>query len=438
MTKSSRLSRALAKSPFLWGALISCGFYGLVFGGVLKDEFVDRYFASHPVEYVATIMFFVGMAALAIKVFEIAGQYRGLARPLLGPIPRGGQPVIDCESLVAQLRRLPESWQESYLVRRLREVLEHVRRRGSADAVDDEIKYLADLDAGRLYAGYGLVRMFVWAIPILGFLGTVIGIAQAMGNLAPQALENSLPDVMAGLTVAFDTTKLALGLSIVLMFAQFIVDRAENALLARVDQRVEEELVGRFERVPDGPNGQLAAVRRMVETLIDSTEKLVLRQTELWQASMDAAQKRWATMADAAGDEFRAALASGLAESLQLHARELAATHELATERNRQNWDCLQHALVENTEMVADLQETVIRKAEVLGRAVEATDQVAKLQEALNHNLGVLAGSSNFEQTVMSLAATIHLLNARLGRLPGEAPEVQLELDDASQTGQAA
>lgn len=438
MTKSSRLSRALAKSPFLWGALVSLGFYGLVFGGVLDDEFVDRYFASHPVEYAATIMFFVGMAALAIKGFEIAGQYRGLAKRLLGPIPQGGQPVSDCDSLAAQLRRLPESWQDSYLIRRLREALEHVRRRGSADAVDDELKYLADLDAGRLYAGYGLVRVFIWAIPILGFLGTVIGIAQAMGNLAPQALEDSLPEVMAGLTVAFDTTKLALGLSIVLMFAQFIADRAENALLARVDQRVEEELVGRFERVPDGPDGQLVAVRRMAEALIDSTEKLVLRQTELWQASMDAAQKRWATMAGAAGEQLQEALASELAESLQLHARELAAAHELATERNRQNWDRLQQALVENTEMVANLQEAVIRKAEVLGRAMAATDQVAKLQEALNRNLGVLAGSRNFEQTVMSLAATIHLLNARLGSLPGEATEVQLDLDDASQTGQAA
>lgn len=438
MTRSHQLSRALAKSPMLWGGLACCGFYGLIFAKVLEGEFVSRYFVSHPVEYVATIMFFVGMAALGLKLLEIAAQYRGLAQPLLGRIPSGGQPLGDCEPLIAHVRRLPAGQQDSYLIRRLREVLEHVRRSGSAETIDDEIKYLADLDAGRLHAGYGLVRLFVWAIPILGFLGTVIGIAQAMGNLSPQALENSMPQVMAGLTVAFDTTKLALGLSIVLMFAQFLTDRAENALLARVDQRVEEELVGRFERIPDGPDGQLLAVRQMLQAMIDSTGDLVRRQTDLWQAAMDDARSRWATAAETAGQQLQSALAGALAENLQTHARELALAQETADEKNRRHWDTLLRALVENTETVAGVQEAVIQKAEVLGRAVEATDQVSKLEEALNQNLGALAGSKNFEQTVMSLAATIHLLNARLQELPAADSNVRLDLDPDSQTGQAA
>ncbi|NQT14675.1 MAG: MotA/TolQ/ExbB proton channel family protein [Planctomycetes bacterium] len=438
MTKSHRFSHALAKSPMLWGGLACCGFYGLIFSKVLEGEFVTRYFASHPVEYAATAMFFVGMAALVIKVVEIAAQYRGLAQPLLGPIPSGGHPIGECEPLLARVRRLPERRQTGYLVRRLREALEHVRRSGSAETIDDELKYLADLDAARLHAGYGLVRLFVWAIPILGFLGTVIGIAQAMGNLSPQALETSMPEVMAGLTVAFDTTKLALGLSIVLMFAQFLTDRAENGLLARVDQRVEEELVGRFERLPNGPDGQLLAVRQMLQTLIGSTDDLVRRQTDLWQAAMDDARARWTTAADTAGRQLQSALTGALSESLQTHARQLAATHDAANEKNWENWKTLQHALVENTETVARVQEAVIQKAEVLGRAVEATDQVSKLEEALNHNLGALAGSRNFEQTVMSLAATIHLLNARLQELSAADSSVRLDLDPDSQTGQAA
>jgi len=63
---------------------------------------------------------------------------------------------------------------------------------------------------------------------------------------------------------------------------------------------------------------------------------------------------------------------------------------------------------------------------------------VAKLEAALNHNLEALAGAKNFEQTVMSLAAAIHLLNARLGELPSESTRVQLELDTPVQTGKAA
>ena len=436
MSRSHRLSRSLAKSPILWGGLMCAGFYGLISLKIVDGEQVNWIFASHPVEYVATTMFFVGLAALGVKLGDVAEQRRGLARRLFGPIPPGGQPVGDCEALAARLEQLPERQRTGYFVGRLRDALEHVRRTGSAEALDDELKYLADLDAGRLYASYGLVRMIVWAIPILGFLGTVIGITMAIGKLAPESLETSLPTVMSALSVAFYTTIQALGLSIVLMFAQHFTSQKENALLAEVDRRVEEELVGRFERLPDGPDGQLVAVRRMLQELIDSTQRLVGGQAELWQASLDAAQERWATVAQTAGEQLQAALAGALDESLRVHAREVVAAQERANEANRQDWQQVQQALIENTEMVAELQRAVVGKAEVLGRAVEATDQVVTLQQALNANLGALAGARNFEQTVISLAAAIHLLTARLGELPAETPDVELE--PARQTGQAA
>lgn len=438
MTTPSKSSQALARSPILWGAVACGAFYGLLSAGVLESEFVRKYFASHPVEYVTAAMFFVGLAALAIKAIDLARQRQGLDKPLLGPIPAGGQPVVDSEPLAAQLKRLPERMRQSYLIRRLLDALEFVRRSGSAEAIDDQLKYLADRDAGEAHASYGLVRMFIWAIPILGFLGTVIGIAQAMGNLAPQALDKSLPEVMAGLNVAWSTTILALSLCIALFFAQFLVSQAEDHLLAQVDRRVEEELVGRFERMPSGPNGQLAAVRRMVETVIHSTEELVARQTQLWQVSIDAAQKRWTALADTAGQQLKTALSAALDESLKTHARELVAAQEQANRDNRDQWQQLQRALVENTEMVAGLQKAVVKKADVLGRAVETTDQVVRLQESLNANLRALAGAKNFERTVVSLAAAIHLLTARLGDLPADSPEVRLELDSDTQSGQAA
>lgn len=436
MTKSARLSQSLAKSPILWGGLMCVGFYGLISLRIVRSEQVDWIFASHPVEYVATTMFFIGLAGLAIKLGDVADQRRGLARRLFGPIPPGGQPVTDCEPLAARLEQLPERRQNGYFVRRLRDAFEHVRRTGSADALDEELKYLADLDAGRLYDSYGLIRMIIWAIPILGFLGTVIGITMAIGRLAPESLETSLPTVMSALSVAFYTTIQALGLSIVLMFAQHFTSRQENALLAEVDRRVEQELVGRFERLPDGPDGQLVAVRRMLQDVVDSTERLVRQQAELWQASLDAAQERWATVAQSAGEQLQTALAGALEDSLRAHAREVVAAQEQANDANRQDWQQVQLALIQHTETVADLQRAVVRKAEVLGRAVEATDQVVTLQQALNANLGALAGARNFEQTVISLAAAIHLLTGRLGDLPAETTTIELE--PARQTGQAA
>jgi biopolymer transport protein ExbB/TolQ len=427
------------QSPFLWGSLSCAAFYGAVEAIGLTGparQFIDAYFTAHPVDYAETAMFFVGMAALVIKLMHIAVQHQRVGEKVLGPTTAGGEPVGNCQTLLARLDRLPEGRAGEYLVRRLRNALEYVRRRGSPESLDDELKYLADVDAVRVQEGFALVRVIIWVIPILGFLGTVIGITIAVANLSPTALERSLPDVVAGLSVAFNTTAQALGLSMVLVFSQLFVDRAAGALLSRVDQQAEEELIGRFEQISSSPDGQVVAVRRMAETLIKTTEQLVRRQAELWQASIETAAQRWTAMADTAEKRLQSALAGALSENVKHHARELASAEQAAAQENRRHWDRVQQGLTQNAEALAGLQNGLARQVEMIGRAVEATGQIARLEDTLNRNLAALAGSKNFEQTVMSLAAAIHLLNARLGDMPAGALSVQLET--ARRTGHAA
>jgi hypothetical protein len=220
------------------------------------------------------------------------------------------------------------------------------------------------------------------------------------------------------------------------MFIQYYVDRAENALLAEVDHRAEAELVGRFEYTPAGTDGQAVALRRLGEQLAHSSQQLVERQVELWRASIEAANERWTRMADNAGKHLQSVLTASLAESLKTHARELSVAEQVAAEKNRQHWNDVQKALVQAAETIRSVHDVLAAKADVLGRAVEATGQVARLEETLNRNLSALAGAKNFEQTVISLASAIHLLSARLAPVSTDAPTVQLE--PRKRTGQAA
>ncbi len=436
MNKSHAFSMALVKSPFLWGILAAGAFYALLQSGLPGAAFCQRYCASHQVEFLETILFFIGLAALGIRAVQLAAEAQIGSAPLLGPMRRGGQPVAECETLLLGLRRLPAWQQDSYLVRRLRDALEYVWRNDSADSLEERLKFLADQDAARQHAGYGLVRLIIWAIPILGFLGTVIGIALALGNLSPKELEKTLPDVMAGLTVAFDTTALALSLSMILMFVQFLVERQETALLEEVDRRVDSELIGRFEQIRSGPDGELVAVRRMVEAVVRTTETLVERQIALWRTTIEAAYQRWEQMTADAGKQLQAALAGALAENLKTHAQEMVVAEQLVADKNLRNWERVHQALQQNTEVLGALQKSVVEQADVLGRAVEAAGQVMRLEDVLNQNLAALAGARHFEEMVMSLAAAIQLLSARLGELPASAPAVRLE--PARRTGQAA
>ena len=57
-------------------------------------------------------------------------------------------------------------------------------------------------------------------------------------------------------------------------------------------------------------------------------------------------------------------------------------------------------------------------RAAVLERAVAAAGEVTRLEDALNGNLAALAGAKHFEQTVLSLAAAVNMLSARLAETP--------------------
>jgi hypothetical protein len=57
----------------------------------------------------------------------------------------------------------------------------------------------------------------------------------------------------------------------------------------------------------------------------------------------------------------------------------------------------------------------MVKQGELMTQAIRAAGDVVQLERALNENLSALAGSKNFEDTVMSLAAAIHLLTTRLG-----------------------
>jgi biopolymer transport protein ExbB/TolQ len=430
----NKIARTIVWSPVVWGLLATFAFYAPIYAGHWTQPFVLRYFAGHWVEYVTTAMFFVGMADLALKTLRLSTQFRILAAPLLDAIPPGGQSVAHCENLLARLARLSEEWQDTYLVRRLREALEFVYRKNSAAGLDDELRYLSDVDHGRMQSSYALVWFVIWAVPIMGFLGTIIGITGAVGNLSPKALEESLSGVTSGLGVAFDTTALSLSLSIVLMFVKYFVERYENSLLARVDDRTNAELVGRFEERASSADPQVADVRRIAETVLAALEQLVVRQTELWHDTIRAAHEQWSAQTEATGHTIAAAMADALEANVRQHAAALGEAEQAIAAENRRHWEGMQQALVANAEAATRGQQELAKQGELLAQIVGATDQVAGLEQELNRNLTALAGAKHFEETVISLSAAIGLLSARLG-----TPDVpRVELAPAKRKGQAA
>ena len=107
--------------------------------------------------------------------------------------------------------------------------------------IDAHLNTQADLEMARLVASMGRVHYLAWALPALGFVGTARGIAMAL-SVAPAISSDPnaafLDLITRSLAVTFDTTFIALVLSLVLMFLITSQQRAEEMLLLDVQQRV--------------------------------------------------------------------------------------------------------------------------------------------------------------------------------------------------------
>ena len=299
-TNSKSFSSIVIESlgwPLFWGLAATFGFYLLLGWGIIQNNLVSRYFAGHPVEYIETALFFIGVVALLMKALDLAFQFSAIPETKLPTPAASGDSPERTGELLGALKKFPERLRETYLVQRLFNALRYVHQSESAEGIDDQLRYLSDVDAERSHDGYSLVRMIIWATPMLGFLGTVIGITLALGNLSPEALIDAPKDAMqgllAGLSVAFDTTALALSLSIVLMFCQYLVREVETQLLTSVDRRVEDELVGRFAGTQKSGDPHVAAMKRISQNVVESVEKLSHQQAASLQQTVAASQKQW-------------------------------------------------------------------------------------------------------------------------------------------------
>jgi len=110
--------------------------------------------------------------------------------------------------------------------------------------VPEAIRTQAEVDQGRLVSSMSIINYLAWAIPAIGFFGTVRGLAGSM-TIAEQGGEQ-VRIATRHLTVAFDCTLVALGLSLIVMLFIHVIQREEDALVIDCQQFCLEHLVNRL------------------------------------------------------------------------------------------------------------------------------------------------------------------------------------------------
>jgi hypothetical protein len=435
--------------PVCIGLMLYLGLSYLIQEGRISNETVLRYLTGHPVSKVTVGMFFIGIASLALIANNLIEQF-GNERKITFRTSKVPDPSSSTESVSAsdsdpttetenpsdtsaafgasgsngtvsdktvelgkRLLDMPKWMQDHYLWQRLVNALHSIYRTNSTTAVEDELKYLADMDLDRQQQRYSLVRILIWATPMLGFLGTVLGISQALGGISVGA-DNNFQQMMDGLRgslyIAFDTTALALTLSMILMFGQFLVERFETQLLELVDQRAKQEINSQFDMTVATTEG---TYENVAQKFLDASRESIELQTENWRKSIHAAEEAWVTSLGNANDHVQSQLCFAVDQSVSNLTSSLGAAIDKADTSMSHRWGQWQVTLSDNARLMANYQKQLSEQTDLIHQVLEQSKSKEIYQPALDQNREAVEATAQLRETLDGLAAVIASLQTK-------------------------
>lgn len=108
----------------------------------------------------------------------------------------------------------------------------------AADAIRDSIESLAE----QLESGNSMIRYFIWAIPSIGFIGTVRGIGSALAK-AEEAVSGDISGMVDKLGIAFNSTLVSLIISIILMYVLHNLNNRQDQMVIKTRKNCEKHLL---------------------------------------------------------------------------------------------------------------------------------------------------------------------------------------------------
>ena len=148
----------------------------------------------------------------------------------------------DSREYTRQIEGLPGAQRRLLLPRALLAALHRFGATGSIQDASDTAHSTAETESERLDSELAMVRYIAWAIPSIGFIGTVRGIGTALGQ-AHRAVEGDITGVTLNLGIAFNSTFIALLISIVLMFLLHQLQLRQERLVLDTESYVDSHLI---------------------------------------------------------------------------------------------------------------------------------------------------------------------------------------------------
>ena len=232
--------------------------FGISFavGGFVKDLFMGRdqilpervFFQG-----LITIVWALSTANVTLKMLLLKKEREAVAE---SGLPENLD-MTDRETLIALYERIKSrpDITESLGLTRIARVLAMWINSGDFERTAQYAREQADLDAATSDSTFRRNRLFIWAMPLLGFVGTVFGVANGISNFATflhqsavsmDQIKDAIGGITTGLAVAFFCTLLGLFTAGLAAFPSLMAERKEEELLGEIEELVEDRLLSRM------------------------------------------------------------------------------------------------------------------------------------------------------------------------------------------------
>jgi hypothetical protein len=325
----------------------------------------------------------------------------------------------------------------------------------------------SDRDTSASDSSYTVARVLIWAIPILGFIGTVMGLGQAVSGFADflagaaelSQIKEAIGNVTVGLGVAFDTTLLALILSVFLMFPLSSVQRREENLFVEIDnylddsmlshlpspeqqpiviENLEDSIEAAFRRYIPDPDRYDEVFTRSIERAAGVVEERFANLTKGYESMLQDLSASLQASMGTVGDQLDGSLQKMLADMRDQEQKMLAARGEAAREElerfktlvdeiymsansmaegYRKTAEELGAATMEGAKQSVEAAQKLGERMEEISRMAQSIQDLLKIEQALEKSLEGIAAAEEFQKTLQDIREHLATTDAFCDRL---------------------
>ena len=366
--------------PFAVGLVLTLAFHLLLVRnlptagtwGAIRAALAERGF----IPYVCTMLLFWQMSHLGVRFFvRLLPEFAAMKENLIPVADElAGPEIIEMtrRALMAEANK-----GRRFLTQRLLLALEHLRMARVNVELGDLLRHSANADRARIEGLRALPTFLFWAIPILGFAGTVGGIGAALG---------AAPDAGGALGAAFDTLLVAVFMSLAALLVQLLVRHSESRLLADLEDYLNRNLQARIRsesidsRMQDIVGDAIRKLTYLQESVQKNQGEIMLGNMQTVtgaQKAIQAAMSAMPQLLDNAGKEAANVLAGTVQEQTQVAQQILTNLDNAGVKAANVLAGAVQEQTQAASQILANLDNAGVKAANVLTGAVQEQTQAA-------------------------------------------------------------